>query len=64
MLVDSNAVFRAACRALLLTEGLHVAADVAPSDEGSRSSPGSSPTWCWWKPPTAIGAGVDLARRL
>ena len=30
MLVDSNAVFRGACRALLLTEGVDVVADLAP----------------------------------
>lgn len=30
MLVDSNAVFRGVCRALLLTEGVDVVADLAP----------------------------------
>jgi DNA-binding NarL/FixJ family response regulator len=33
MLIDSNAVFRAACRALLLTEGVDVVADLAPGYE-------------------------------
>jgi AmiR/NasT family two-component response regulator len=33
MLIDSNAVFRAACRALLLTEGVDVVADLAPGCE-------------------------------
>src|SRR5579871_5353426 len=32
-LVDSNAVFRAACRALLITEGVDVVADLAPGYE-------------------------------
>jgi DNA-binding NarL/FixJ family response regulator len=33
MLVDSNAVFRGVCRALLLTEGVDVVADLAPGYE-------------------------------
>ena len=64
LLVDGHEVFRAACRALLRTEGIDVIADVPAGDEAIRAAAALRPDVVIVDVTPADDSGFRMARRL
>jgi DNA-binding NarL/FixJ family response regulator len=64
LIVDQHEVSRAACRALLRTEGLTVVADVATGDEAMRAATALRPNVVIIDVAPGHGHVLDTARRL
>jgi DNA-binding NarL/FixJ family response regulator len=64
LLVDGHEVFRAACRALLRTEGIDVVADVPAGDEAIRAATALRPDVVIVDVTPADDIGFRVARRL
>jgi len=64
MIIDDHEITRAACRALLRTEGADVVADMAAGDQAIAAAAALRPDVVVVDVSPAAGAGFDLARRL
>jgi DNA-binding NarL/FixJ family response regulator len=64
MIIDDHEISRAACRALLRTEGIAVVADLAAGDEAIAAAAALRPDVAIVDVSPADGAGFGVARRL
>jgi len=64
MIIDDHEITRAACRALLRTEGADVVADMAAGDQALAAAAALRPDVVVVDVSPALSAGFDLARRL
>jgi len=64
MIIDDHEISRAACRALLRTEGMDVVADVAPGDQAITAAAALRPDVAVVDVSPAAGAGFGIARWL
>jgi len=64
MIVDDHEISRAACRALLRTEGMDVVADMAAGDQAIEAAAALRPDVVIVDVSPSAGAGFSMARRL
>ena len=64
VIIDDHEIFRAACRALLRTEGMNVVADLRTSDEVLAAVGALRPDVAIIDVTPATGTGFAIARRL
>lgn len=64
LIIDDHAVYRAACRALLQTEGLEVVADLAVSEHAIAAADSLRPDIAIVDISPGSGPAIEIARRL